>query len=82
LEIWYILVSPGMNRFSITSTFGRQCRSREDCFSPWFRVAPRSEEIATLAYSYWEQRGWQHGNDVEDWLRAEKELTSRYHQGY
>jgi hypothetical protein len=71
-----------MNRLGLNSTFGRQCLSREDCFSPWFRVTPRSEEIAALAYSYWEQRGRQHGSDVEDWLRADKELTARIHQGY
>ncbi len=70
-----------MNRFGHISTFGRQCRSREDCFSPWFRAAPLHEDIAALAYSYWEQRGMQHGSDMEDWLRAERELTDRYHQG-
>ncbi len=70
-----------MNRLGLTSTFGRQCRSREDFYSPWFRAAPSSEEIAALAYSYWEQRGRQHGNDMEDWLRAERELTDRYRQG-
>jgi hypothetical protein len=24
----------------------------------------------------YESRGWQHGNDVEDWLRAEQELVT------
>ncbi len=35
------------------------------------------EEVATLAYSYWEARGYQPGNPEEDWLRAESELRSR-----
>ena len=35
---------------------------------------PDRQEIARLAYSYWEARGRQHGSDLEDWLRAEKEL--------
>jgi hypothetical protein len=32
------------------------------------------EEIARLAYSYWEARGRQHGSPNEDWFRAEREL--------
>ena len=32
------------------------------------------EEIASLAYSYWEKRGFQGGSPSEDWLRAEREL--------
>ena len=32
------------------------------------------EEIAQLAYSYWEARGFAPGSPEEDWLRAEREL--------
>ena len=32
------------------------------------------EEIARIAYSYWEARGCQGGSAEEDWLRAEREL--------
>jgi hypothetical protein len=32
------------------------------------------EEIAQLAYSYWEARGYAPGSPEEDWLRAEREL--------
>jgi hypothetical protein len=35
---------------------------------------PSHEEIAALAYSYWEKRGFQGGSALEDWLRAEREL--------
>jgi len=35
-----------------------------------------SEEIATLAFSYWEARGYQDGSPEEDWFRAEQELRS------
>ncbi len=35
------------------------------------------EEIARIAYSYFEARGYQHGSDEEDWLRAEQEYRSR-----
>ena len=31
-------------------------------------------DIATLAYSYWENRGYQGGSPEEDWFRAEKQL--------
>ena len=32
------------------------------------------EEIAALAYSYWEARGFQGGCPADDWTRAESEL--------
>jgi hypothetical protein len=35
------------------------------------------EEIAHLAYSYWEARGFSHGLADEDWIRAEAELLAR-----
>ena len=40
-------------------------------------VEPSPEEIAKLAYFYWEARGRQDGSAEEDWLRAELELRSR-----
>lgn len=42
--------------------------------------APREithREIAELAYSYYIARGYQSGNQQEDWLRAERELRLR-----
>jgi hypothetical protein len=36
------------------------------------------EEIAHLAYSYWEARGGQTGSAETDWLRAEKVLNGRF----
>ncbi len=38
---------------------------------------PTVEEIAAVAYLYWEARGCQGGSAEEDWLRAEQELRSR-----
>lgn len=38
---------------------------------------PTYDEIATLAYTYWEARGCQGGCPEEDWLRAEQELRAR-----
>lgn len=37
---------------------------------------PTHEEIARLAYSYWEARGRRDGSSLEDWFRAERVLTS------
>lgn len=37
-------------------------------------TAPTYEEIARLAYNYWEARGRPHGSPEEDWLRAEQDL--------
>jgi hypothetical protein len=41
------------------------------------RYLPSREEIAALAYSYWEARGCQGGCPDEDWIRAEEELRNR-----
>jgi hypothetical protein len=38
---------------------------------------PAHEEVAALAYSYWEARGRQGGSPEEDWLRAVEELRQR-----
>jgi hypothetical protein len=37
-------------------------------------------EIARLAYSYWEARGYQGGSPEEDWYRAQTELRQRRQQ--
>jgi hypothetical protein len=33
------------------------------------------EQIASLAYQLWQQRGCPEGSPEEDWFRAEQELT-------
>jgi hypothetical protein len=38
---------------------------------------PSYEEVAALAYSYWEARGCQGGSSDDDWRRAEQELFAR-----
>lgn len=37
---------------------------------------PARDDIAVRAYARFEARGFQHGHDVEDWLAAERELTT------
>jgi hypothetical protein len=34
-------------------------------------------EIEQVAYRYWAERGYQHGNALQDWLRAEQELLKK-----
>ena len=43
-----------------------------------FTPEEHAEEIAEVAYSYWESRGREDGHDVEDWLTAEQEVMRRY----
>jgi hypothetical protein len=38
---------------------------------------PSRDEIAQLAYLYWESRGCRDGSPESDWLRAEQELLAR-----
>jgi Protein of unknown function (DUF2934) len=54
-------------------------RVRHDVYQgPAVAAAPPShEQIARLAYAYWEARGRQHGSHQEDWYRAERELLLR-----
>ncbi len=35
------------------------------------------DQIAMLAHKYWMERGFQHGNDADDWFRAEQELRAK-----
>ena len=39
------------------------------------RREPLSEEIARRAHELYLQHDGEHGKDVEDWVRAEKELS-------
>ncbi|MGP8254030.1 MAG: DUF2934 domain-containing protein [Terracidiphilus sp.] len=40
-------------------------------------MPPSQEQIAALAHRYWAERGYQHGQDADDWFRAEQELRSK-----
>jgi hypothetical protein len=45
--------------------------------APVSAVEPAEEEIAALAYSYAEARGFQGGSPEQDWFRALEELRRR-----
>ena len=38
---------------------------------------PSQSKIARLAYALYEMNGRQNGRDLDDWLSAERQLTSR-----
>ncbi len=38
---------------------------------------PSADDIAQAAYERYLSRGGQHGSDFDDWIEAERELTSR-----
>jgi hypothetical protein len=40
--------------------------------------APTREEIELRAHQIYVERGSAHGQDVEDWLQAERELLEKY----
>ena len=42
------------------------------------RERPSPDEIARLAYHFYETCGRRDGHDVDDWLSAERELTHHY----
>jgi hypothetical protein len=46
-----------------------------------FTPAELEAEIRRRAYELYERRGCTPGHEHEDWLVAEQEIVSRYHQG-
>jgi hypothetical protein len=60
-------------RGSANSTGDSPARSGVES-ATYGNVEIEPEEIARLAYYYWEARGGQGGSPEEDWLRAEQQL--------
>jgi Protein of unknown function (DUF2934) len=48
---------------------------QSESVDPSAGVAPAHHEIQPRAYSIHVERGGRHGCDLEDWLKAERELT-------
>ncbi|HYH00309.1 MAG TPA: DUF2934 domain-containing protein [Terriglobales bacterium] len=42
------------------------------------RSVDLQDAIRERAYEIYEQRGGQHGADMEDWIRAEREIIERF----
>ena len=54
--------------------------TKKEKASPVLRVGSlelTEDVVRTRAYELFEQRGYQHGHDVEDWLEAEAELKGK-----
>jgi len=69
-----------INRAKVSKPVGIRARSgsaRKAQAQPPTGSEPSVEEIARLAYSYWEARGYQGGSPEEDWYRAVEELRKR-----
>jgi hypothetical protein len=43
-------------------------------------IEPTHEDIARRAYHLYEERGSEHGRDLEDWFQAERELRQFLHE--
>ena len=56
---------------------GRSSRERKPARAPLADPARRRALIAEAAYYRAERRGFAPGHELEDWLQAEAELTSR-----
>ncbi len=41
------------------------------------QMTASSEQVAQLAHRFWAERGCGHGQDADDWFRAERELLSK-----
>jgi hypothetical protein len=41
------------------------------------RLTPTRDQIAQRAYELWLARGCAHGNDIGDWLEAERQLSQQ-----
>jgi Protein of unknown function (DUF2934) len=54
-----------------TSTLATTLTERMMCKFTGGRDRPSQDEIARLAYRFYEQRGRRDGQDVDDWLSAE-----------
>jgi hypothetical protein len=65
---------------TITDRGNRKGRRRADQHDPapaqLLASNPTYEDIARRAYELFVERGGQHGGDVDDWLRAERELAT------
>jgi hypothetical protein len=71
-----IVVSAAVSRHKPATTKRVKRVSAEAPVTQATPEAPLREQIASLAYSYWEARGYRGGSPEEDWLRAEHELVS------
>ena len=75
------MATPKRTRATSSTTRSKKAtpQAREITTLPQMQVS-LEEMIRFRAYQLFEQRGGDHGYDLEDWLRAEHELTGRMAQ--
>jgi DUF2934 family protein len=56
---------------------GDASRTPRDAQSIRERRSPSHDDVARRAYALYQARGAEDGRDVDDWLRAERELSGR-----
>ncbi len=59
-----------------TKTMTMTARAKTARSEPEAGTAASLDAIADRAFHYYAARGGEHGHDLEDWLRAERELTT------
>jgi hypothetical protein len=60
-----------------TEVRGRRAPERQEPLaSAAMEAPPSNDSIAQRAYELFVERGGDHGRDVEDWLRAERDLSA------
>ena len=66
------------HRVQDTYTFQQEKITGEDVFPEYIPQDQETEEMTrNKAYELHQQRGYQHGHDVDDWLEAERIGKSR-----
>ena len=76
IELVAKVESPNKAKAAVTKP--RKAATKKDSVGAISQPAVVSREsIEQLAYQFWAQRGHQHGNSLQDWLRAEQELWER-----
>jgi hypothetical protein len=69
--------SKAVSKVPSSSSAPKNSSHRHSKSSPATAASVNYEEVARLAYKYWEERNYAHGFAEEDWHRAEKVVRSR-----
>ena len=65
------------NRIAVAQNKNGAARKSSGTQASASRSTNSYDEIAKLAYQFFVERGYQHGHDREDWLRAESIINKR-----
>ena len=65
---------PTAPKMAVSPTTGETTDQPADSVATAVAAAPTHEEVAQLAYHYWEARGGPLDSPKEDWFRAEQDV--------